>query len=111
MTIVSPADPVAMRKLLPQVADWPGPVYYRFTRGEVPIVFDASYAPQIGKAGTVRSGDDVTLIGVGTMLSRCLDAAEQLAREGIDARVLDLHTLKPLSPGTPSWPVRARPAR
>ena len=97
MTVVSPADPVALRKLLPQVAAWPGPVYFRFSRNEVPVVLDeGSYEPTIGRAVTVRQGRDLTLIGVGTMLSRCLEAAQRLAIEGVEARVLDMHTIKPL---------------
>ena len=96
MTVVSPADATAMRKLLPQVRAWPGPVYYRFSRQEVPVLFDEGYQPVIGQAVTVRPGRDVTLIGIGTLLSRCLWAADALARDGIDARVLEIHTLKPL---------------
>ncbi len=96
MTIVSPADPVAVAKLLPRIAEWPGPVYARFNRNEVPILFDDSYAPEIGKAIVHRSGRDVTLIGTGIMLSRCLEAADVLATRGIDARVLEIHTIKPL---------------
>jgi transketolase len=96
LAVVSPADAVAMRRLLPQVRAWPGPVYYRFTRQEVPLLFDDAYQPQIGRAVTLREGGDVTLIGVGTLVSRCLWAAEALAREGIEARVVEMHTLKPL---------------
>jgi transketolase len=62
----------------------------------VPILFDDSYEPVIGRAETVRQGNDVTLIGTGVLLGRCLKAAEALAAEGIEARVLDLHTVKPL---------------
>lgn len=96
MTLVSPADVVAMRALLPQVHAWDGPVYYRFSRNEVPTVFGADYAPVIGKAWVAREGADLTLIGSGTLLSRCLAAADELAGRGIEARVLDLHTIKPL---------------
>jgi len=96
MTVVSPADPVALRKLLPQVAAWPGSVFFRFSRNEVPILFDESYAPIIGRAVTVRQGADLTLIGIGTLLARCLEAAQILAIEGIGARVVDMHTIKPL---------------
>ena len=56
MTIVSPADTVAVAKLLPQVADWPGPVYMRLNRNEVPVLFDDGYAPEIGKAMTSSRG-------------------------------------------------------
>jgi transketolase len=96
MTIVSPADTTAVAKLLPQVADWPGPVYMRLNRNEVPVLFDDSYAPEMGKAMTHRGGSDLTLVGTGLMLSRCLEAAEDLAAEGVDARVLEVHTIKPL---------------
>jgi transketolase len=96
MTVVVPGDPLAVGKLLPQVADWPGPVYFRLNRNEVPVVFDDQYAPKIGQAVTLRPGRDVTLIGTGLMVSRCLEAARQLAEAGIDARVLEMHTVKPL---------------
>lgn len=96
MTIVVPADPVAVRRLLPLVADWPGPVYFRICRNEVPVLFDDSYAPEIGKAVTLRAGSDLTLISCGVMVSRCLEAARALAQEGIEASVLEVHTLKPL---------------
>ena len=99
MTVISPADPTAVRKFLPLVAEWPGPVYLRLNRNEVPVLFDDSYAPQIGKAVTLRQGGDVTLVGTGLMLSRCLEAADLLARDGIRARVLEVHTLKPLDSG------------
>jgi transketolase len=109
MTVVVPSDPVAVRKLLPQVAEWPGPVFFRLNRNEVPVLFDDTYNPKIGEAITLRPGRDVTLIGTGLMVSRCLEAAEALssprtphagraglAGRGIDARVLEVHTIKPL---------------
>jgi transketolase len=96
MTVVIPGDPVALGKLLPQVAGWPGPVFFRLNRNEVPVIFDESYSPRIGEAITLRSGNDVTLIGTGIMVSRCLEAASELAKQGINARVLEVHTVKPL---------------
>jgi len=96
MTVVVPSDPVALAKLLPQVAAWSGPVFFRLNRNEVPVLFDDAYAPQIGRAITLRAGDDITLIAAGMLVSRCLDAAEALAREGISARVVEMHTIKPL---------------
>lgn len=96
MTVVVPSDPVALAKLLPQIAAWPGPVFFRLNRNEVPVLFDDTYTPQIGRAMTLRTGDDITLIAAGMLVSRCLDAAEALAREGISARVLEMHTIKPL---------------
>ena len=97
MTVVIPGDTVALAKLLPQVAEWDGPVYFRMNRNEVPLLFDeATYRPVIGKALVLQPGSDLTLIGTGLMVSRCLDAAAILAKEGLSARVLEVHTLKPL---------------
>jgi transketolase len=96
MTIVVPADTVTLKKLLPQVAAWKGPVYFRINRNEVPVIYDDEVVPEIGKAILARPGKDVTLIGCGLMVGRCLEAAEKLADEGVDARVLDMHTVKPL---------------
>lgn len=96
MTVVVPSDPIAVDKLLPQVAAWKGPVYFRLNRNEVPLLFDDDYNPQIGKANLLRPGDDVTVVCCGLMVSRSLEAAQILAREGIDVRVLEMHTIKPL---------------
>ena len=96
MSIVVPSDPVGLAKLLPQAAEWPGPVFFRLNRNEVPVLFDDGYDPKIGQAITLRPGNDVTLICAGLMVSRCLDAAEALTGEGINARVLEVHTVKPL---------------
>ena len=96
MTVIVPGDTVAVAKLLPQVAAWNGPVYFRLNRNEVPKIFDDAYAPRIGQAVTLRAGNDVTLIGCGLMVSRCLEAADRLEAEGVHARVLEMHTIKPL---------------
>ncbi|MCZ7554321.1 MAG: hypothetical protein B6D39_07960 [Anaerolineae bacterium UTCFX2] len=97
MTVVVPADAVAVERLLPQVAAWPGPVYFRLNRNEVPVLFDETYSPEISKGMVIRKGGDVTLIGTGMLLHRCLEAAQRLeADESISARVIEIHTLKPL---------------
>ncbi len=96
MTVVVPSDPVAIDRLLPQVAAWQGPVYLRLNRNEVPLLFDKTYAPVIGQAQTLRNGQDVTLVCCGLMVSRALEAAVQLERQGIRARVLEVHTVKPI---------------
>jgi transketolase len=96
MTVIVPSDPTAVAKLLPQVAQWQGPVYFRLNRNEVPVLFDPSYAPKIGQAVTLQPGSDVTLICCGLMVSRSLEAANTLAKKGISARVLETHTIKPL---------------
>jgi transketolase len=96
MTVVIPSDPGAVTKLLPQVAEWGGPVFFRLNRNEVPVLFGDEYSPRIGQAMTLREGTDLTLIGTGMLVGSCLEAAETLSQEGIDARVVELHTLKPL---------------
>ena len=69
MTVVVPGDTVAVDRLLPQVAAWQGPVYFRLNRNEVPVIFDESYAPEIGKAVRLRAGADVTLICNGMLVT------------------------------------------
>ena len=97
MTIVVPSDPQSVVKLLPQVVAWEGPIYFRMNRNEVPVLFNDDYQPVLGKALTIRPGIDVTLIGNGLMLSRCLEAAEKMdANDSLSARVMDVHTVKPL---------------
>ena len=96
MTIVNPADATAIRKLLPKVAEWDGPVFMRLSRNPIPVVFQEDYAPEIGKAVSLRDGEDVTLIGTGLMVFRCLEAAAQLEMQNIHAGVLEIHTIKPL---------------
>jgi len=104
MTIVVPSDPVGVAELLPQVAAWRGPVYFRLNRNEVPLLFSepdalgesGAYAPRIGQAITLRDGRDLTLIGNGLLVGRCLEAAGLLAGEGTSCRVLEVHTVKPL---------------
>jgi len=96
MTIVVPADTLAVCKLLPKVVDWRGPVFFRLCRNEVPQVYTSTYEPQIGRGMTLMDGNDVTIIACGVMVARSLQAAERLGREGIRARVVELHTIKPL---------------
>lgn len=96
MTIVVPADSIAVGRLLPQVAAWDGPVYFRLCRNEVPQIFGCDYAPEIGKGITLLDGGDATIIACGVMVSRSIEAARVLAAEGISARVVEMHTVKPL---------------
>ena len=96
MTIVVPSDGAAVDKLLPQVAEWQGPVYFRLNRNEVPVIFNESYAPVIGKAHQVLPGDDATIFANGLLLARSLEAAAQLAAQGMAVRVVEMHTVKPL---------------
>jgi transketolase len=77
-------------------AEWDGPVYLSFTRDPVPILFDLDYPFEIGKAVTLREGEDAAIIANRDMVCQALVAAEQLARRGLRVRVIDCHTLKPL---------------
>lgn len=96
MTVVVPADPVGIERLLPQIAAREGPVFFRLCRNEVPVIFEDLYEPEIGKGVLLRDGADVTIIGCGVMVARCLLAARQLAEAGTHARVVEMHTIKPL---------------
>lgn len=96
MTIVVPADPLAVSKLLPQVAAWRGPVYFRICRNEVPQIYSREYEPVIGKGVTLMDGDDVTLIACGVLVARSIQAAEKLAEKGVHVRLVEMHTIKPL---------------
>ena len=73
-----------------------GPCYIRLGRAAVPVFYGEEDVITIGKANTVRQGKDVTIIGTGIMVNEGFTAAEKLAEEGIDARVIDLHTIKPI---------------
>ena len=96
MTVVMPADYNAARKLVREAAGFEGPVYLRFTRDAVPVIYDEDECFEIGKAKLLREGRDVAILANGDTLCLALRAAEQLAAEGIESRVLDVHTIKPL---------------
>jgi transketolase len=96
MTVIVPADALEAGKWVPVVAEYEGPVYLRLSRAATIPVHDESLQVEIGKGITLREGSDVTLVGTGSMVGRSLLAAEKLAKEGIEARVLEIHTIKPL---------------
>ncbi len=96
MAVVSPADSAELKKLVPLVAQYPGPVYLRISRADMPVVFDSRHEVQIGRGVTVRDGGDVTVIANGHLVSRSLEAADKLKSAGISARVVNIHTIKPL---------------
>ncbi len=99
-TVVVPADAVETKKAIKAVADWPGPVYVRLGRSDVPTITKESDPFEIGKATIMRRGRDVTLIGTGIMVAVCLVAAEELAKDGISARVVNMSTIKPIDEET-----------
>ena len=95
-TIIAPADPPSTKLAIWAAAEYQGPVYISFTRDPVPVIFDMDYPFEIGKAVTVRDGTDATIIANRDMVVQSLVAAELLAEKGVDVRVIDCHTLKPL---------------
>ncbi len=96
MTILNPADPVEAKECVRAAAEFEGPVYLRFGRMAVEPIFDENYKMEIGKGVTLRDGSDVTIVATGLMVGMTLTAAEQLKAEGISARVINIHTIKPL---------------
>jgi transketolase len=96
MTIIVPADPVETRQAVFDAAEIDGPVFLRVSRMGVPVLHSDKDAFTVGRARTLREGRDVTLIATGTMVCRALGAAAQLAQEGVEARVVNMATVKPL---------------
>ena len=96
ITIVEPTDIAMIRDLVPKIAYHPGVVYLRLVRRTCPVVYGDGSTFEIGKANLLRDGKDVTIIAVGLNVGMALKAADALAAEGISARVLDMHTIKPL---------------
>lgn len=97
MKIISPADGVELIKATREAASIEGPVYIRITgRTNHPIVYSEDFDFHIGKAIQLKNGNDITLIGTGSMVYQALKAAEILEEKGISSRVIDMHTIKPL---------------
>ena len=96
MTVIMPADYWSTRKLVRAAAEKHGPVYLRFTRDKVPVIYDENTEFVIGKANRIREGKDVSIIANGDTVRLAIQAAEELEAQGITARVLDMHTIKPL---------------
>jgi transketolase len=96
MTVVNPSDAVSAKLLLKQVVDMEGPAYVRLGRAAVPVFYDENAKLTLGRANVMREGKDVTVIATGIMVAAAMEAASQMAEEGIDVRVIDMHTIKPL---------------
>ena len=96
VTIVDMCDTVMAAKLLPQIADTYGTFFIRYPRTSIPRVYDESTEFTLGKSIRLREGRDLTIIASGIEVSEALDAADILAEEGIEARVVDMFTIKPL---------------
>ncbi|MFB0557435.1 MAG: transketolase family protein, partial [Dehalococcoidia bacterium] len=95
-TVVVPADAIEAAGAIRVAASCYGPFYIRLSRPKTPIVYPEGYHFTLGKAVTMRQGKDVTVIAMGIMVAKALEAADILARQGIDCRVINMHTLKPL---------------
>ncbi|MBS1872898.1 MAG: transketolase family protein [Acidobacteria bacterium] len=96
LTVIAPADPAETAAAVRAVAEHNGPVFLRLSRMPVPAVHPADYRFEIGRAARLRTGDDVTLIAVGTMVYQALEAAALLERDGVRAAVLNMSTIRPL---------------
>src|SRR5439155_5448684 len=95
-TVVVPADEPSMSKAVEALGKLRAPAYLRAGRPNVPIVYENGCDFQLGKAFQLRDGKDLTIIANGLMVAPALEAAQTLAGDGIQARVLDMHTVKPL---------------
>ncbi len=96
MTVIIPADACETKKAVIAAHEYEGPVYIRVSRYDFPVIFDEDYEFTIGRAKALRAGWDLTFITTGIMVSAAMDAAESLAARGIDARVINMSTIKPI---------------
>ncbi|MBO5415483.1 MAG: transketolase family protein [Clostridia bacterium] len=97
MTIINPADAVEAKAAVEAALNMNGPVYLRFGRMAVPVINDTTdYKFEIGKGVNMKDGKDVTFVATGIMVDMAMQAADELAKEGISARVINIHTIKPL---------------
>ena len=96
MTVINPSDAVSAEKLLQQAIDMTGPCYVRLGRAAVPVFYDENDDITLGKGNVVKDGKDVAVIATGIMVNEAVEAAKVLEKEGINVRVIDLHTIKPL---------------
>ncbi len=96
MTIINPADETEAKKAVFAAMELDGPVYMRFGRLAVPVIFDDDYKFEIGKGVELKEGNDVTIIATGLMVKEALEAYDILKAEGINARVINIATIKPL---------------
>jgi len=96
MTVLAPADYAETCQAMRAAIDHPGPVYLRVGRSAEPVIYHSGCPFQIGRANVLRPGEDVSLLACGSMVFEALQAADILAGQGLTARVVDMHTLKPL---------------
>ena len=97
MTVLVPVDAVETRKMVKAMVDWDGPVYIRINRNDLPVITDPDSDFEIGKLQVVRDGSDIAVFANGVMVSMALEAAEELAKDGISVKVINASTVKPLT--------------
>jgi len=96
MTVIVVADAKETKQAVSSIAKYEGPVFFRLSRAEVPVIFNENHRFEIGKGNLLKEGSDVTLVATGIMVARALEASYQLEKEGISVRVIEIHTIKPL---------------
>ncbi len=96
LTVIVPADAIETAQAVRTAATTEGPFYIRLPRPKLPLVYDKNYRLHLGEAVTMRQGNDATIIAIGVMVSPALEAADSLKRRGINCRVLNMPTLKPI---------------
>lgn len=100
MTVIVPADAIATQQVTRWLVELETPSYMRLTRGSTPIIYSDDYELTMGKAEIIREGEDLTIISNGIMVSQSLEAALELEKKGVDTRIIDFHTVKPLDKKT-----------
>ncbi|MGR3221340.1 MAG: transketolase family protein [Candidatus Anammoxibacter sp.] len=96
MTVIEPCDGPETKKAVAEIAKWNGPVYMRLGRSPVTVISDEDHDFEIGKAISFRKGSDVSIIACGALVETAIEAADILSSEGIEASVINMHTIKPL---------------
>ncbi len=96
MTVINPADDVEAKAAVLAMADYEGPTYMRFGRLAVPIFNAPDYRFEVGKGVTLKDGKDITIIATGLMVAEAIEAGNALKEQGIDARIINIHTIKPI---------------
>ncbi len=97
MIVMNPADAVSAKEAVLKASEYVGPVYIRLGRSKVPVIYDdKDYKFEIGKGHLLEDGDDATIVATGVMVKKALQASEKLKEEGINVRVIDIHTIKPI---------------
>ena len=95
VTILNPGDPVEIKRVVHAAADLTGPCYIKIGKEKMPVIYEDNYPFELGRGVTVRGGKDVTVIGTGTVFDKAYAAMENLVKDGVDVRLIDIHTLKP----------------